>query len=340
MSDTQHAETSQTFERRDIQAWLRDPVQAWMLNILEPLQRELAGPPEVLLLRPWSVVVRFPTDRGTLYFKAGDRSSRHEAGLIQRLATRHADCLPQLLGVDVERGWLLMEDAGPRLREQIDGSNWLGHWSRVLKRYAALQLDMAQQAEELQALGVPDRRPATLVPQLAAILDQPQWVRIGEQEGLTPAQHAALVELLPVLKQRCDELSRAGIPGSINHGDFHDGNVFVGPTGYVFIDWGDASVAHPFFSLRTVFVSLENTLGIAENAPAFDPLRDGYLRAFESCCDRASLMAAFELARRLWALGSLLSWHASLSSWPAEQLGEYHHVIPSLLTELLEANQG
>ena len=340
MSVAANTESPQSFRQRDIQAWFRDPVLPWMLDILEPLEGEPAGPPEVLLLQPWSVVARIPTARGNLYFKAGDRSSRHEAGLIHYMSTRHADCLPRLLGVDVERGWLLMEDAGQRLRDRLDASNWLGHWKRVLTRYAGLQLDLAQRGAELLALGVPDRRPATLVEQLAAILEQQQWVRVGELDGLTPAQHAELVELLPVIEQRCVRLSQAGIPDSINHGDFHDANVFVRPTGYVFLDWGDSSLAHPFFSLRTVFVSLENTLGFEENAPVFDRLRDGYLQAFECCGSAPSLTAAFELARRLWALGSLLSWHASLRSWLPENLGKYHHVIPSLLSELLEANRG
>ena len=35
------------------------------------------------------------------------------------------------------------------------------------------------------------------------------------------------------------ELERSGIPATIQHDDLHGGNVFVGPTGIRFFDWGD-----------------------------------------------------------------------------------------------------
>ena len=47
----------------------------------------------------------------------------------------------------------------------------------------------------------------------------------------------------------CARLADFGIPATLQHDDLHDANVFVGDGRYRFFDWGDAVVAHPFFSL-------------------------------------------------------------------------------------------
>jgi hypothetical protein len=36
----------------------------------------------------------------------------HEARVVQLVAARRPDVVPPLLAVDVERGWMLLEDAG------------------------------------------------------------------------------------------------------------------------------------------------------------------------------------------------------------------------------------
>lgn len=41
-----------------------------------------------------------------------------------------------------------------------------------------------------------------------------------------------------------------GVPPTLQHDDLHDANVFVSGNRHRFFDWGDASVAHPFISLR------------------------------------------------------------------------------------------
>jgi len=304
-------------------------------------QTELQFPAELEVVqeRPWSSVLSVATTSGTLFLKICEEQSRYEVRLLQLISARHADCSPLLLAADAQRGYLLMEDAGQRLREILTAENWMGHWQRILARYAALQLDMAEHQEELIQLGLPDRSLHLLTGRLEAILAEEDFLLIGQPDGLTPEQLARLKELLPAIQARCNELREAGIPHSINHGDFHDGNIFVDDNRYIFTDWGDACLTHPFFSLRTAFVSLEFTLGFEENAPVFDLLRDSYLQEYSRFGTTEHLAHAFELARRLWSLGSLLSWHASLRAWPQDDRREYRHVIPSLLIELLEANR-
>ena len=75
--------------------------------------------------------------------------------------------MPPLLAVDLERGWMLMADAGTKLRELIESERGLGRWLDVLPLYAGVQIDLAEQIDELLAVGVPDLR-------LAACLRRPR----------------------------------------------------------------------------------------------------------------------------------------------------------------------
>ncbi len=117
-----------------------------------------AGVIDQLHVRPWSTVMRVPTDRGDLYFKANTPLLQHEAALVTILAARRPDCVPPLLAVDLERGWMLMADAGTRLREFVERERDLSCWLEILPLYAGLQIDLADQVDEMVAAGVPDLR--------------------------------------------------------------------------------------------------------------------------------------------------------------------------------------
>ena len=130
-----------------------------------------------------------------------------------------------------------------------------------------------------------------------------------------------------------------GIPDSLDHGDFHDGNIFHQDSRTVFFDWGDSSITHPFFSLRTTYVSIENTLRLEEGASEFNQLIDAYLKAWERFEGQHNLRSGFAIAQRLWAICSAFRWHLVVSPLPVHLRGEYALAVPSLLREFLEANR-
>jgi hypothetical protein len=106
----------------------------------------------------------------------------------------------------------------------------------------------------------------------------------------------------------------------------------------MFFDWGDCTITHPFFSLRTVFVSIENSLGIAEDAPELDRLRDAYLEPWTGAgggANRDDLRDHLVLARRVAPVCRALTWHRAVSALPPPLVGEYAHAVPALLREFL-----
>jgi hypothetical protein len=310
---------------------------AWILAELEHLGIEASDPIEQPHSYPWSTVLRVPTEGGDIYFKAVSPAHPHEPGLLGALSRWSPDRVPRLLSVDTERGWLLMRDAGQRLREMIRPAKNMRPWLHVLPRYAELQIELARRVPDLLALGVPDRRLPVLPTLYGPLLADVEVLRIGQSPGLTRGQYERLLDLTPQVAELCGRLAEYRIPETLNHGDLTDGNVFFGDGSPVFIDWGDACVSHPFYSLRTVLVSAEISLGLEENSPKLHPLRDAYLEPWTRYESRADLLGALDLASLLASINGALTWHRLVSRLERPGREKYAEPVPALLQEFLDA---
>ena len=315
-------------------AWLEE-VDAWIHIEATHSGYTVFGSLEKIHVRPWSIVFQVPTSEGRLIFKASAKVLAHEAALTQSLADLFPNVIPIVLGAYPERGWLLMVDGGIPLREFIRADRDVGHWERLLPQYAQLQKLVSQNLDQIKDLGIPDRSLARLPALFQGLLEDQELLLLGMAQGLTADHYGRLLELIPGVKLICERLQAAPIPGSIHHGDLHDGNIFYSQKGYRFFDWGDASISHPFFSLRTASVSLENSLGWAENSPAFGSLRNIYLEAWGEFASLSAILEIFNLARVLSPICSALSWHRVISSLAKSLRGPYEGAVPGLLLEFL-----
>ena len=316
--------------------WL-ELASSWICGQLQRHGITLSGSIEWPHSYPWSTVLRVPTGEGIVYFKAVSPTHPYEPALIAALARWSPERVPRLLSVDTERGWLLMRDAGRRLREMIRPGRDMGPWLPVLPRYAELQIELSQRVPDLLTLGVPDRRLSVLPSMYEPLLADLDVLRIGKNPGLTRGEYERLLDLSPRVADLCEQLAEYHIPETLNHGDLTDGNVFVGEESPVFIDWGDGCVSHPFYSLRTVLVSAEISLGLEENSPELHPLRDAYLKPWARYGSRADLLEALDLSSRLASINGALTWHRLVSSLGGALREVYAEPVPALLKEFLDA---
>jgi hypothetical protein len=254
-------------------------------------------------VRPWSTVLRIPTDAGDLWFKAGNVAQGFEVGVVQILAERRPDLVPRLLAVDVDRGWMLQGDGGERLREWLEPDSDHGVWVDILPRYAELQIAVAPDAERLVAAGAPDRRLALLPGQFEELVHDREALH-----ALTVDELRRLGALAPAIEADCAELERYRLPETIQHDDLHDGQVFVRDGAYVFFDWGDSCVSHPFFTLVVTLALLAHRLGIEPDARELERFRDAYLQAWTGFGGADELVHAYPISHRLGTLCRGLTW--------------------------------
>jgi hypothetical protein len=244
-------------------------------------------------LRAWSITMRVRTARGPVWFKANPPASRFEAGLTGALSRWVPDQVLTPLAVDAAEGWSLLPDGGSVLRETDPG---LAEWEDLLRQYAELQRSVAPHVDELVRIGVPDLRPARLPARFA---------ELAESARLSPGQRAAVASAAPRFAEDCAELAASRVPASVDHADLHEGQAFVGDGGrFVFFDWGDASIAHPFTSFLVAYRAAARRLGPGH----LDRLRDAYLEPWTAELPVAELRALVEVAVRVGPISRALSW--------------------------------
>ncbi|HEX5165103.1 MAG TPA: phosphotransferase, partial [Thermomicrobiales bacterium] len=289
-------------------------------------------------LRPWSSVLRVPASDGLVYCKACMAGLEDETRLTAALAEWRPDLMPEVLAIDGRRGWMLTQDAGPMLRTitRAEPPN-LAPWLGILPRYAELQIELAPRAGELLALGAPDHRPGLLADLLTLMLDDDEALRIGPPEGLTDDEVEHLRALVPGVAALSAELAGYGIADSLDHGDFHDGNVFIGGGRLTLADWGDCRVTHPFFTLGITLRAAAHFAGIADDAPPILAMRDAYLEPWQAVAPRADLVRAFALAYQLSHISSARNWHRLIVRLTGEQRAQEADTVPYKLRQFLLA---
>ena len=122
-------------------AWLATAL-AWVDEQLTSAGRRRTGDVDQMHVRPWATVIRVPTAEGEVFFKANTPELRHEAVVALHLARRVPDRVPPLIADDTDRGWMLMEDGGRRLREVITDERDLSRWDDVVEGAADIARSM------------------------------------------------------------------------------------------------------------------------------------------------------------------------------------------------------
>lgn len=282
-------------------AWRAD-VRDWVEGRLTDAGLRPTGADEQTRALPWASLLRFPTDAGPVWFKANAVGVAHEAGLYEVLVRRAPGHVLEPLALDVDRGWLLLPDGGPTLRDVEGAATDLRLWERMLVEYAEMQRAVEPYADELRAAGVPDARPERMPAMRDALLADPGLVLLGRKNGLTHEQYDDLLAGAPAYAALCAELAAFGIPSTLQHDDLHDHNVFMPaePGGPLRVfDWGDAVVGHPFATLLVTLRVVSHLTGLEYGAAELLRLRDAYLEPWTAERDRADLVEAARLAVRI-----------------------------------------
>ncbi len=272
-------------DRRDFSVILDivDAAEAWIRRFVVP-----SGPVEIIQSRPWARVARVPVAGGCVWFKACGAVQAFEPQLTGALFARWPDRVAEVIASDAERAWLLLADAGSSLASAVKSPE---AWVEALPLYAELQRGEAVRADEHLAHGVPDLRVGALPARFDDLFrgDLP----------LDPDEVNRLRAFRPRFTDLCAELDAHRVPPSIQHGDLQPANLY----GRRVLDWGQASIANPFFSLDVTFRVLEKTNHLPPRDPWLGRLRAAYL---EPWGDDAA--AAFDLAVRVGRLATALAW--------------------------------
>ncbi len=281
----------------------RVAAEDWIRSHVDP-----AGPIEIEKERPWGTVLRVPLGGdGAVWFKECGPAQAFEPRLTAALGARWPDRVAAVLGHDERRRWLLLADAGAPIGAF---GNPPEVWLELLPLYAELQRGEAEHAPGHLAGGVPDLRVRGLPARYAELLRRE--LPLGGEEL------SALRGFAPRFAELCDELASHPIPETVQHDDLSMANVYSHGARLRVLDWGDASISHPFASLLVTFRFLEEVTGLRPRDPWFARLRDAYLEPWGE-----GLTGAFELAIRVAAFAHVIAWQRQRDSLPEIARGAF-----------------
>lgn len=285
--------------------WVRT-VDAWIRQQLQQLGTPATGPLEQVKQWCLSAILRIPTTEGWVYCKAanGSKLMVNEAVLTQRLAQLFPATMPQPLALEPTRDWLLLADFGA----EIGWGAAIETREAALIAFAELQIASAAQVNELLTAGCIDRRLSKLAAEIVPLVNDPLALAL-----LTPEQQQRVLKLAPRLTELCEQMATYHVPATLVHGDLHMSNIARRGTGFVFFDWSDACVAHPFLDMIAILHEKDIALQTR--------LRDAYLAAWTPYESPARLLALWQLAYPICALHQAVSYR-----YIAQHVeGGYHH---------------
>jgi hypothetical protein len=322
-----------------VATWV-DPV--WRAAALDWASEELAerglaldGEPEQPHVRAWSTAFRLPVRGGVVWLKSVGPGSAQEPPLVGALGEWAPEHVLVPLAVHRERRLMLLPDGGATLRD-VGGASSVEAWEVMLRDYAQLQIELVPHADEMVRLGVPDLRPERLPGLVTELLGDDEFQLRGRPEGLTEEVRYRLRAALGEYGQLCRRLADSGIPATLQHDDLHDANVFVEMSRHRFFDWGDASVAHPFLSLRVPLRVAGQALGLPNGDPVLFRLCDAYLEPWSSYGSPAALRELVSLALRVSPLPRAMTWRRILRGVHAAERTEWQTAVPWWTAEYLQ----
>ena len=263
--------------------------------------------------RPWGTMLRADTTQGPVWLKAPGPASVFEVELYQLLCEATPDHVLVPLGVDVERGWVLLPDGGTSLGEGLSDTELTDALTEALPRYAQLQRDLAPLTERMLTLGVTDMRPAVMPQRFdEAVEVTGRWVAELGDAGDRDA-HRQVVAKRATFVSWCERLGEGAAPASLDHNDLHPWNILVDGAGRTcFYDWGDGVLAHSFASMLMGVGFLRYRRRVGPDDPDVLRLRDAYLEAWTDLAPRGELVEELDVACWVAVVARTLTWERSV----------------------------
>jgi aminoglycoside phosphotransferase (APT) family kinase protein len=190
--------------------------------------------------------------------------------------------------------------------------------ARCVAAVRRVQRGEAAHTHDHLAHGVPDLRVATLPARYDDLLrrDLP----------LERDEIGRLREFAPRFAELCGELAAHNLPETVQHDDLHMANVYAHGERLRLLDWGDASISHPFASLVVTFRFLEEITKLPPADPWFARLRDAYLEPWGR-----GLAGAFARAIRVGTFAHTFAWARQRDALPEQARPEFDRGFPIVL---------
>ncbi|EKE01649.1 MAG: hypothetical protein ACD_21C00083G0007 [uncultured bacterium] len=298
----------------------------------------LNGSPEVVQATPWSSVTRFSTSSGHVYLKQTPPGLSLEPVITKILHAQFHASVPEVIAMNKDLDCFLMEGCGFSLRELLKSNFQPDLLCQAIKEYTYIQAVVGEHLDMFFELGVPDWR----LEKLPLLYDE----LVGKEDllqadGMTTDELRLLQELSSKLLSMCDILSGFKIPPTLDHCDFHDGNILIEPDtkNMTIIDWGETVITHPFFSLITFLNTAVRHYSLKEVDQVYVDLQDACFENWHELLSQVRLVEAISLSKKLWPVYAALGFCRLMMSSQAEEFKSLFGRLSGCLRGFIKATE-
>jgi hypothetical protein len=288
--------------------------------------------PEIVLSTPWSTMILFSTSTGDFYLKQTPPAISKEPQIIQLLYEQFHASVPVVIASNDDLHCFLMRDAGKVLRATLKAKFSPDLLCQAIKEYAAIQRSTEDDVEIFIKLGVPDWRLAKLPFLYDQMINRTDFLKA---DGMTDKELQTLQDLSPLFLAQCELLASYGIHETIGIPDFNDNNTLLDPNTkkLTFIDWGEATITHPFFSL---YNSLEQAIthhGVTEADQTYNKLQDACLENWLGALTKKQLLEVANLSKQLRIFYGVMGSYRLMTSVDLQALNTFYANKPNRLAK-------
>lgn len=269
------------FEAAEI--WIQTELQRQGLKAIAPIE----------VVKNWAlaIILRVPTTEGMIYFKASSPLFAQEAAFTGILAAQYPQNIPEVLAINPEKSWILMRELeGKILETQGD----IYHWEAALHQWAKFQILAIENRPDLIAFGWVDLGVEHITKNLDRLFDPSLRIPWNYDNKLANYELLKLLPFVPKLKKMLEQLRKLNIPDTLVHGDLSPRNIYLLDQGFVYFDWSDTCISHPFFDLIRFLYEIEKDL--PDVAEARSLIRNAYLAPWTIYAPMEQLVSTFEFA--------------------------------------------
>ena len=290
--------------------WFKE-LREWVETVIEPLGFHLDGNVRQLNASPSFSLVRFETEGPALWFKAVGDPNQKEFPITSTLAQLFPKYLPRVLATRADwNGWLTREVAGKLLCDVQEAALW----ERAVAALAELQIGSIDHGARVLAAGASDLGATALSKLIQPFIEI--IAQLMERQSKVPPAALGRRELLLLgerIQSRLDAMEALGIPETLGHLDLNPGNIVISPNRCAFLDWAEAYVGNPFFSLEYLLEHRRRTVGTDSAVEA--RLIESYCAPWEQIVSRAAIAEALELAPLL----AVFAYAAGSNTWQGKR---------------------
>jgi hypothetical protein len=268
-----------------------EKISAWVEDQLRPLGRSWGGNFRQLQATPSFALIRFQTNRGAVWFKAVGEPNLREFPITMLVADRFPRHVPKVIAVRKDwNAWLTEEVEGDDLFSDSDPASWC----RAVACLAELQIASVGHASQILASCVRDARSSTLLAQVVPFFSV---LEVLMQAQITPTPPKLTKQEMETVKRQVvralQEMKQAAVPDTLNHFDLNPGNAISAGTNYKFLDWAEAGLGNPFFSMEYLRQHFVNAF--AGQPDAEIEFRNSYVECWRSVLPGSTVERTAEL---------------------------------------------